>query len=134
MFDLRFTEVVQMRPDCIEFAKKTSVDLRHQNVTGVAAIHYALREIDSRPRHIFGTVDVGYAINQTRVKSHSDGHAFSISQRERYLHGGTHRRADIGIKENERHSITRGKTYQGMIIVSAIVLDRIANGLAQLLN
>src|SRR5207249_12306192 len=113
-----------MRPDGIEFAKKTSVDLRHQNVTGIAAIHDALCEIDSRPGDIFGTVDVGYAINQTRVKSHSDGYAFSISQRERYLHGRTHLRADSGVKENERHSIARGKTYQGMISDNGIGFDR----------
>ena len=53
---------------------------RHENVSGIAAIHDALCEIDSRARDICALVDVEQFVNGAAVDSHAQSDLGRILQ------------------------------------------------------
>ena len=54
---------------------------RHQNVTRVAAIHHALRHVDSSARNVRAIAHVGDLIHGTAVDSHPNGKFGMAAQR-----------------------------------------------------
>ena len=71
----------------------------NQNVTGIAAIHYALRQVDSRSGNIRSIVDIRNHIDWTAMDSHPQSQLRILLHRVRDLEGALRRRFG-GIAKN----------------------------------
>jgi hypothetical protein len=85
--------------------------LGQQNVTGIAAIHHALRDIDSRAGDIRLFVQIGDRINWTAVDSHSHPKLRVFSQfpgdlkrtqYRRFRRSSKHQRCPVTCRESQQ--------------------------------
>ena len=54
--------------------------LRHQNMAGIAAIHNALRNIDSGAGNVSLLIKIGDFVNRTAVDAHAHGKLWMAPQ------------------------------------------------------
>jgi len=97
-------QIVQVRLPMPVFGEVVGHMPGQKNVPRIAAIHYALRDIDSRSRYIRFVVNIPNPIDRTAVNSHPQPGTGMILQRSANLKSTPHRffRA---VEENERHPI-----------------------------
>src|SRR2546428_8090607 len=71
MFHLAFTELVQVRPPLAVMSEIFSNPAGKENVAGIAAIHYALRHVDSGAGDVGAPIYVANAVDRATVHAHS---------------------------------------------------------------
>ena len=71
MFHLTFAQIVQVRLPMPGLLEIFGDMFRKQNVPGIAAIHYALRDVDAGASDIRALVDVDHAAYRTAVYAHA---------------------------------------------------------------
>jgi hypothetical protein len=105
VLDFAFTEIMQARLPMPVLAQVLRHVRRQKNVTGVAAIHHALRNVDSRTGYVRFLINIRDSVDGTAVNSHPQPDAWMILQCSANLEcapGGFLRTAEKG----ERHPIT----------------------------
>ena len=72
MFPFTFAEIMKIRLPLVVLLEIFGGVLRHQNVTGVTAIHDALGDVNAGAGNIRLLVQVGDFVNRTTVDAHAD--------------------------------------------------------------
>ena len=72
MFHFAFAKIMQIRLPLVVLLEVFGGVLRHQNVTGVTAIHDALGDVDSGAGNVRLLVQIGDFVNRTTVDAHAD--------------------------------------------------------------
>ena len=70
VLDLAFTQIVQVRPPMAVLCQIFGDTLREQDVTGIAAIHHPLRDVNSRAGDIRPLVHIDNPANRSAVHAH----------------------------------------------------------------
>ena len=71
MLDFEFSEIAQVVAPMTVLREILRDSLRKQDVAGIAAIHDALRDINSGTRHICSIVHIRDAIDRSAVNPHA---------------------------------------------------------------
>ena len=106
---------------------------RKQDVSGIAAVHDALRHIDSAARHVEVGVDVGDAIDGAGVYAHAEGHVRPAFEHAGYFHGALHGQHQV-LEKHERHAVARRQGDDLVALVGPLVRRRVADDFDQRLN
>src|SRR3954464_2348697 len=83
----------------------------HENVAGVAAIHYSLRDVDAYASDVFAPVCILHMVDRATVDSHPHRQTRLRAQSPAYLQGAFDRLFH-GTGENQRHAIARGQNSE----------------------
>jgi hypothetical protein len=92
VFHLALAKVVQVRLPLPVLPQVFSDALREKNVTGVAAIHYSLRYVDSAPSDIRTVVHIGNGTDWTAMNTHAHPKVRTAFQCPGDFQGALHRR------------------------------------------
>ena len=82
-----------------------------QDVSGIPAIHYPLRHVNSGAGDVGSLIDIDDLINRAAVNSHAKLDRGMTFQRSRNLHGALRRCLGISA-EDERHAVASWQTDQ----------------------
>ena len=115
MLDLLYAEILQALAPIAELHDHVVDVAREQNVPGIAAIHHALRGVDSPAHHVGALANVLMTLHRTAVYSHSQRKSQIPPQRTRNLHRALDRRPWIP-QEHQRHAVTGWKRDQLILI------------------
>ena len=72
VFAFAFAEIMQIRLPLVVLLEIFGGVLRHQNVTGVTAIHDALSDVDAGAGNVRLLVQIGDFVDRTTVNAHAD--------------------------------------------------------------
>ena len=72
MFPFTFAEIMQIRLPLVVLLEIFGGVLRHENVTGVTAIHDALGDVDAGAGNVRLFVQIGDFVDGTTVDAHAD--------------------------------------------------------------
>src|SRR4051812_3477377 len=103
MFYFELAEVVQARPPSAVLFEIFSDAPRQENVSGVAAIHHALREVYSSAGQIGASINIANLVHGSAVNSHSNPKR-GVLECSRDFHC-TARRRLRAIEKNQHDSI-----------------------------
>jgi len=78
---------------------------RKQNVSGIAAVHHALRDVDTGARHVRHLVDVNDPADGAAVYAHPQVKLRVFLESPAYLQGAFDWRLRTAVK-NQRHAVT----------------------------
>ena len=81
MFDLAFAQVVQVRPPLPVLLQILGDVLREENVSGIATVHYPLRDVDPGAGNVPALIYVGNFMHRPAVNAHPDREAGMRLQR-----------------------------------------------------
>jgi hypothetical protein len=104
VFHLAVAQIVQVRLPMAVLGQIFSHVRRQKNVSGVATIHHALRNIDSRTGYVRFLIYIRDSVDRTAVNSHPQQDLRMILQGSANLES-TSRRFFRTVEENERHPI-----------------------------
>ena len=104
VLDFAFTEIMQARLPMPVLAQVLRDVRRQKNMSGIAAIHHALRNIDSGTGYVRFLINIRDSVDGTAVDSHPQLDGRMILQRSANLQR-TSRRFLRTAEENERHPI-----------------------------
>src|SRR5438093_13405333 len=88
MFHFARAKIVQEWSPLLVFFEVFGDVFGNQNVTGIAAIHYTLRNVDSRPGNIRSIVEVSTHVNRSAVDSHPKSQLWILLNRSGNLERG----------------------------------------------
>ena len=106
MFHFGFAEIMQMRAPARIIFQIIRHAFRKQNVTGIAAIHDALRDINSRARDVRAVVHIRGLAHGTAMNSHSHFDFWICSQRRADLQRTLRGRFRV-VAKDQRYPVTR---------------------------
>ena len=72
MFPFTFAEIMQIRLPLVVLLEIFGSVLRHENVTGVTAVHDALGDVDAGAGNVRLFVQIGDFVHGTTVDTHPD--------------------------------------------------------------
>jgi len=104
VLDFAFTEIMQARLPMPVLAQVFRYVRRQKNMPGIAAIHHALRNIDSRTGYVRFLIYIRNSVDWAAVNSHPQLEARMILQRSANLQR-TSRRLFRAMKKSKCHSI-----------------------------
>ena len=104
VLDFAFTEIMQARLPIPVLAQVLRHVRRQKNMPGIAAIHHALRNIDSRTGYVRFLINISDSVDRTAVNSHPQADVWMILQCSANLER-TPGRLFRTVKKNERHPI-----------------------------
>ncbi len=101
---LTLTQIMQVRPPVPVFGQVVRHMPGQQNMPGIAAIHNALGDIDSRSCYVGFVINIGDSIDRAAVNTHPQLNVRMISQGFANLQRTSHRLFRT-LKKKERHPV-----------------------------
>jgi hypothetical protein len=133
VLDFTLTQIMQVRLPMAVFVQVFR-DVRGQkNMPGIAAIHHALRNIDSRTGYVRFLIYIRDSVDRTAVNSHPQQDLRMILQGSTNLES-TSRRFFRTVEENERHPIAGRHSDEFAPRFRGAKAFRISHDLLQLLQ
>ena len=133
VFHFHFAQIVQLRLPLAVLLEILGDALRQQNVSGVAAIHHALRDVDPDAGGVGPPVHVDHRAHRPAVHAHAHLQFGMCLQSAMNFQRAFHRLLRTLI-EDQRHSIAGRDFYQSIRRFRPFEFVRAANNLIELLN
>ncbi len=117
MLDLHFAEVMQAFGPVANLAENFGHGSGNQYVSAIAAVHYALGDVDSAARHVAVEVNICDTIDRSGVHSHADADLWGCGgQSAAQFQGTPHRGLDVA-KEDQGHAIAGGQRNEPVLFL-----------------
>jgi hypothetical protein len=133
VFQFDFTQLMQLGSPMSKWREIVGHAFRQKNVPGIAAIHYALRQVDSRSGNIRSIVYIQNFVDRPAMNSHAQPNFWMTSQGLANFQRGPHGRFR-GIKKDKGHSVPDRYPNQFPGCIRNAELFSAANNLIELLD